>query len=183
MAPPRPLHCTGAQGPNGAAGQPPQNSNGPSTLKWPMVLPELPLLILSFAMSALSLSTGSAPPAHSFAQYGVIAPFSFTQAAARRGMEVRSPFSTSPRLLFSHSTAFRTRTRKAFSLSHALRFVVAKRELSIAQTFSIGLKSGDVGGSFPHCTPTAAYADLAGGLCRALSPSWKTTGHCPAQRP
>ena len=58
MAPPRPLHCTGAQGPSGAAGQPPQKSNGPSTLKWPMVLPELPLLTLSFAISALSLSTG-----------------------------------------------------------------------------------------------------------------------------
>ena len=58
MAPPRPLHCTGAQGPSGAAGQPPQKSNGPSTFKWPMVLPEFPLLTLSFAISALSLSTG-----------------------------------------------------------------------------------------------------------------------------
>ena len=58
MAPPRPLHCTGAQGPSGAAGQPPPKSNGPSTFKWPMVLPDFPLLTLSFAISALSLSTG-----------------------------------------------------------------------------------------------------------------------------
>ena len=58
MAPPRPLHCTGSQGPSGAAGQTPQKSNGPSTSMWPMVLPESPLLTFSFAMWALSFSKG-----------------------------------------------------------------------------------------------------------------------------
>ena len=77
MAPPRPLHCTGAKGPSGAAGQTPQKSNEPSTSEWPMVLPESPLLTFSFALRALSFShvlTCSAPRPHSPAQYGVSAP-------------------------------------------------------------------------------------------------------------
>ena len=57
MAPPRPLHCTGAQGPSGAAGQTPRKSNEPSTSMWPMVLPESPLLTFSFALWALSFET------------------------------------------------------------------------------------------------------------------------------
>ena len=43
-------------------------------------------------------------------------------------MEEISRFSTSPRLLFSQRTAFRTRTRNAFSLSHLAGFVRAKRK-------------------------------------------------------
>ena len=93
MAPPRPLHCTGAQGPSGAAGQTPQKSNEPSTSEWPMVLPESPLLTFSFALRALSFShvlTCSAPRPHSPAQYGVSAPFTSTHASTRRGMEEMS---------------------------------------------------------------------------------------------
>ena len=88
------------------------------------------------------LSTESSPP------------FTSTHACTRRGMEEMRRFSTAPRLLFSHRTAFRTRTRNAFSLSHLVGFVRAKRKFNIAHTFSIGFKSGDEGGSFPHCTPT-----------------------------
>ena len=180
MAPPKPLHCTGAQGPSGAAGQTPPKSNEPSTFMWPMVLPKSPLLTFSFAIWALSFEaalrsatplvcsvrshrphspprtlvrprgkrlartrhkTGeaessncsqnppsspspspcgrslsrrrSAPPRQSCAQYGVIAPFTSTHACTRRGMEEMSRISTAPRLLFSHRTAFRTRTRNA----------------------------------------------------------------------
>ena len=183
MAPPRPLHCTGAQGPSGAAGQPPQKSNGPSTFKWPMVLPELPLLTLSFAMSALSLSTGlrsACPLVCSVRSHRSLQLHAGCCAAGHGGDEP-----------LQHGAAATIQPQNGISDAHpesllplpraALR--ARQRELSIAQTFSIGLKSGDVGGSFPHYTPTAAYADLAGGLCRALSPSWKTTRHCPAQRP
>ena len=94
-----------------------------------MVLPESPLLTFSFALRALSFShvlTCSAPRPHSPAQYGVSAPFTSTHASTRRGMEEMSRFSTAPRLLFSQRTAFRTRTRNAFSLSHLGGFVLAK---------------------------------------------------------
>ena len=53
-------------------------------------------------------------------------------------MEEISRFSTSPRLLFSQRTAFRTRTRNAFSLSHLGGFVLAKRRSNRDHTFSIG---------------------------------------------
>ncbi len=62
------------------------------------------------------LSTESSPP------------FTSTHACTRRGMEEMSRFSTAPRLLFSHRTSFRTRTRNAFSLSHLVGFVRAKRK-------------------------------------------------------
>ena len=87
MAPLRPLHCTGAQGPSGAAGQTPPKSNEPSTSMWPMVLPESPFLTFCFAMWRSLSRRRSAPPPHSSAQYGVIAPFTSTHACTTAGEE------------------------------------------------------------------------------------------------
>jgi len=58
-------------------------------------------------------------------------------------MEAMIRFSAAPRLVFSHRTAFRTRARKALSLSHPVGFVLAKRKFNIAHAFSIGFKSGE----------------------------------------
>ena len=126
-----------------------------------MVLPESPLLTFSFALRALSFShvlTCSAPRPHSPAQYGVSAPFTSTHASTRRGMEEMSRFSTAPRLLFSHRTAFRTRTRKAFSLSHAAGFVLAKRKFNSA-----------------HASQAARMAPATRGT-KPLPPLWTAAG-------
>ena len=60
-----------------------------------MVLPTRPLLTFSLAISRLSFS---ARPPHSFAQYGVTAPFIPTHAFTWRRMEEMIRFSAAPRL-------------------------------------------------------------------------------------
>ena len=85
-----------------------------------------------------------------FSQYGVSAPFASTHALMRRGMEEIIRLRAAPRPALTHATAFRTRARNGFSLSHPPGRVLSIRTLSIAHTFSIGLKSGEYGGSFPQ---------------------------------
>ena len=89
-----------------------------------MVLPTRTLLTFSLAVWRLSFSA-RAPL--SLAQYGVTAPFNPTHAFTRRGIEEMIRFSAAPRLALIHAMAFRTRARKAFSLSHPVGFVLAKR--------------------------------------------------------
>ena len=108
-----PGHCI-VPGPKVQAGRPDRHPKNPTGRQLPCGLwcSQNPPSSPSPSPCGRSLSRrGSAPPPHSFAQYGVSAPFTSTQASTRRGMEEMSRFSTAPRLLFSHRTAFRTRTR------------------------------------------------------------------------
>ena len=113
----------------------------------------------------------SSPPRALPAQYGVIAPFPSTTSSRRRGIDATAFRSASARRLFTHEMAFRTRPRNAFSRSKPFGAVAANRASTSAQTFSIGFKSGEYGGSVAHGTPTLPYAAFGAGPCRALSPS------------
>ncbi len=114
-------------------------------------------------------------------QYGVIAPLISMHVFIRLGMDSTMFPSSSDLLAFSHRTAFRTRRRKDLSPSHPPGFVAAIRRSSNAHAFSMGFRSGEYGGSPLQGTPTAEFAACAGGLCKALSPSWSTPLYSDAQ--
>ena len=114
-------------------------------------------------------------------QYSVMAPLRSRHMATRWGIDATIFPKARERFTFSQHTAFRTRRRKDFSLSHPRGFVAASRPSSNAHAFSMGFRSGEYGGSTLHGTPTAEYAAFAAGLCSAPSPSWNTALYSDAQ--
>ena len=80
-------------------------------------------------------------------QYSVMAPLRSRHMATRLGIEATMFPRDRARFAFSHRTAFRTRRRKDFSVSHPRGFVAASRPSSNDHAFSMGFRSGEYGGS------------------------------------